>query len=662
MAKVVDARDLKSLGGNPVRVRVPVPASSSRLHVATLAIFANAVGVMLFLQARSERFLAAVVDPLHPEWGGMQRAFTGFTVYAVSLLGVIAMLLLLAARSIPRKQQGLSPERRDWRRFLPSAALAVTLTAAVVLVFIEVLIFQDYGIHFYEFDVAGILANAALRRDLGIQPAEVARVTGAALALLVAELVLCFAAVRVARWRSGALPRACGIVLLVGVPGGLTLFRANESMLGAARSEFEGALPLGRPLLLRTESRPHIAVEPRLGPSGYPVLGESDVAPALRRKPNILFYVPDGLRADMIRPELTPNILRFGAREDVIVSGRHFSSGHVSESGVFGLLYALNGHAFHAFIEHRVPAYPIEILKRNGYHTLLLASSRLNPYPTDQLQQTFDEVLHPENDDAALVALDRYLTARRSDGRPYFVLAFFYTPHFPFTSAKPHLRRYPMVGPKSRSNYMNDVIQADEFFRQTLDLVRADVDAGRTAVLVTSDHGEEIRDHGVFGHASATFWNEKVLVPMMLGLPGDRLPPALKHPSMTSHADVWPTLLDYLGATPASDPSTYSDGRSLLRPARPTPALVTGRFFPFADRPSLIVDESRKYWFRAERTDASGALCLEIVRVTDLEDHPLRVDASRMNPATVPAFQSLQQSFWRFLRYAGPQTAPCEGV
>src|SRR5438874_2079653 len=114
MAKVVDARDLKSLGGNPVRVRVPVPASSR------------------------------------------------------------------------------------------SRAAAI-----VVLVLIEVLIFQDYGVHLYEFDVFGILADAALRRDLGIQPAEVLRVTIAAATLLAAEILLCVAALRVAPWRDGALARAC---------------------------------------------------------------------------------------------------------------------------------------------------------------------------------------------------------------------------------------------------------------------------------------------------------------------------------------------------------------------------------------------------------------------------------------------------------------------
>src|SRR5205823_6663595 len=160
--------------------------------------------------------------------------------------------------------------------------------------------------------------------------------------------------------------------------------------------------------------------------------------------------------------------------------------------------------------------------------------SRLNPYPSDQLVKLFDEVSYPRNDDEALTELQRYIAARRADRRPYFVVAFFYTPHYPFTSAKPPFRRYPLVGSSARTNYMNDVLQADDYFRQAYDLVQDDFNSGRTVVLTTSDHGEEIRDHGVFGHASATFWNEKIVVPFALGLPGASLA-GLRHPDLTAH-------------------------------------------------------------------------------------------------------------------------------
>lgn len=626
----------------------------SRVRVATLVIFANVLGLIVFFRGRIAILLSAVVDPLHPDRPAMEQAFAGFSVYALSLAGVGLLVVLIAIRSVTRARRKDSGEAPTPRRQRASVGLlAAGLTAGVVLVFIEVLVFQDYGVHFYEFDVVGILADAALRRDLGIQPAEVARVTAAAAALLVTEVFLCFGAARIAGWRAGALPRACGAAMVLSVPGGLLLFRDAEERIDADRSEFESALPLGRQLLLRSTSRPFIPVTARVGPGGYPILGSKE-APVIASKRNILLFVSDGLRGDMVRPELTPNLLAFGARPDVIHSRRHVSTGHVSESGMFGLLYGLQGQTFHAFMQQRIPSYPIEVLRRNGYRTILIASSRLSPYPSDQLIRLFDEVVYPEDDDAAMRVLGEYLQARRADGRPYLVVAFIYTPHYPFTSAKPGLRKFPDVGPRARTNYMNDVLQADDYFRQTLDLVRTDFEQGRTIVAATADHGEEIRDHGVFGHAPATFWNEKILVPFVVGLPGARLGPAQRRPRMSSHTDLWPTLFDHLAVQPRPHPATWSDGISLLdtTPRHATIA-VTGRFFPYADRPSVLVDAQAKYWFRVSEIGAANRLCVVVTRVTDLEDRPLPAATPDGDARMLDAFERYQRDFWRFLEPDG---------
>ena len=602
----------------------------------------------MFLQGRVKTLLTAVVDPLHPDRAAMEVAFDGFILYAVSLLALLGIGALWTVRRLSKRRETGAPIERRIDAF--TITFAVAVTTVVVLVLIEVLLFQDYGIHLYEFAVFSILADAALRRDLGIQPAEVLRVTSAAVALLAAELALCWLALRASGWRNGALVRASAVALAFTAPGGLAVFRTGSDTITSDRAEFESALPFGKQLLLRSTARPFIPVKPRLGDGGYPVLDSNDVAPLITDKKNIVMFVADGLRGDMFKPELTPNLMKFSARGDVITSKRHLSTGHVSEAGIFGLVYGLQGQAFHSYIESRVPAYPLEVLRRNGYRTLLLASSRLGPYPTDHLVRVFDEVVHPLNDDEAIEVLKRYVEARRADGKPYFVLGFFYTPHYPFLSAKPHLRKYPMVGPKARTNYMNDVLQADDYFRQTFEMVRGEYESGRTLLVATSDHGEEIRDHGVFGHASATFWNEKVVVPFVLGLPDTRLTNEQRSPSLTSHVDVWPTIFDYLDVD--IEQRRYSDGRSLLLPPSSSQqAVVTGRFFPYADRPSVLVDEQAKYWFRVDGLGANNRLCVIVTRVTDLNDR--EITGSPVQSRAVPAFEQLQSSFWRFIEPAG---------
>jgi hypothetical protein len=86
---------------------------------------------------------------------------------------------------------------------------------------------------------------------------------------------------------------------------------------------------------------------------------------------------------------------------------------------------------------------------------------------------------------------------------------------------------------------------------------------------------------------------------------------------------------------------------------------VSGRFFPYADRPSVLVDEHRKYWFRVSGVRPDNRLCIVVTRVTDLDDRAVASGASGISPDTIPAFQRLQKSFWHFVRPVGAQRAPC---
>jgi arylsulfatase A-like enzyme len=88
-------------------------------------------------------------------------------------------------------------------------------------------------------------------------------------------------------------------------------------------------------------------------------------------------------------------------------------------------------------------------------------------------------------------------------------------------------------------------------------------DGGKnTLVVVTADHGEELFDHGGFGHGF-TLHHEVVDVPLLIRLPGGEGGGARIADSV-SLVDVAPTLLDELGLLGTQPDGKFGDGLSLL--------------------------------------------------------------------------------------------------
>ena len=87
-----------------------------------------------------------------------------------------------------------------------------------------------------------------------------------------------------------------------------------------------------------------------------------------------------------------------------------------------------------------------------------------------------------------------------------------------------------------------------------------------TLIVVTSDHGEAFRERGLEGHARAVY-RETTEVPLLIGFPF-RLDPGLVVETSTRSVDVWPTLLDLIGAPPLEDTDGESLRPAILRAAR----------------------------------------------------------------------------------------------
>ena len=88
-----------------------------------------------------------------------------------------------------------------------------------------------------------------------------------------------------------------------------------------------------------------------------------------------------------------------------------------------------------------------------------------------------------------------------------------------------------------------------------------------TVVVLTSDHGEALGEHGLIGHVE-NLYDELLHVPLVIRLPHGRPNGQLRRAteSLVRHVDVAPTVLDLLGLPGLSEPS----GRSLLEEGEET--------------------------------------------------------------------------------------------
>ncbi|MSP59847.1 MAG: hypothetical protein EXR72_05810 [Myxococcales bacterium] len=106
--------------------------------------------------------------------------------------------------------------------------------------------------------------------------------------------------------------------------------------------------------------------------------------------------------------------------------------------------------------------------------------------------------------------------------------------------------------------YDGEVEHLDACFGQLIDgLAALGVDE-KTAIVLTSDHGEGFYEHHKVGHAYG-HWFEVTDIPLVVLAPG-LAPKALTVDTLASHIDIAPTILDLMGLPP--DPRIQ--GQSLL--------------------------------------------------------------------------------------------------
>jgi arylsulfatase A-like enzyme len=187
--------------------------------------------------------------------------------------------------------------------------------------------------------------------------------------------------------------------------------------------------------------------------------------------------------------------------------------------------------------------------------------------------------------------------------RPFFVWVHLFEPHAPHVSpprfgpgpsapvslagkrVPPSLRNEDELAREIRQ-YAGEVAYADAQVGRLLERLALLGLDGRSLVIVTSDHGESLGDHGSLQHEGSLF-DEVVRVPLLVRAPGVPAGRRLAGPAQLE--DVLPSVLGFVGV-PADAPLDGLDLGPWLRGEveRSPRAAVLGRRRPFGSRPDLF--------------------------------------------------------------------------
>lgn len=151
---------------------------------------------------------------------------------------------------------------------------------------------------------------------------------------------------------------------------------------------------------------------------------------------------------------------------------------------------------------------------------------------------------------------------------PPFGFLHLYEPHFPYAAPEPFASRFD-------DPYDGEVAQSDAIVGRFLDDLRQRGLYDRALIVLLSDHGEGLGDHGELEHG-VFLYREALQVPLLIKLPGNRRAgETLEAP--VSLADVFPTILAALGVERGATPL---DGDDALAGSLPERSLHAETYYP----------------------------------------------------------------------------------
>ncbi len=359
-------------------------------------------------------------------------------------------------------------------------------------------------------------------------------------------------------------------------------------------------------------------------PTAAPPAGPSAAAPvaaprAPQPKPaippdmNLVLVTVDTMRSELhyagYPRELSPNMDKLAAQS--VVYERMYSLASYTGKSVGPMLIGKYGSETHRNWGHsnaftREDTFVAERLKRAGIHTMAVHALRYFGAQSG-MNRGFDVVDMKAAGDGTIKEMENSVTGDKltdatlallekpeSTAGRFFLWIHYLDPHADYMR-HPEM---PSFGTSQRDLYDGEIAFVDRHLGRVLDAIAAAPWGKKTAVIVTSDHGEAFGEHKMWRHG-VELWEELIHVPFILHVPG--APPA-RIAARRSAIDLVPTILELMGVPPPAGgaPNDFIDGVSLLPDAFLPPGAQPEARDVFVDMPDGPYNDPRRAYLHGD--------------------------------------------------------------